>query len=104
MADLQERGQSDGAGNGETSPLTPVACRYCGAPVIWTWTGKAYMPIDPRPHPEGRWELQPYLGGRAPRVVYFGARTRADLYNSHFATCPKADVARSIAKEKRRGR
>ena len=84
------------------SPLTPVACRYCGRPVIWAKTEKSFGPFDPKPHLDGTFELRIVQEERVPRAIYVGRYASNLAYTSHFATCPKADHARQAAKDKRR--
>jgi len=79
-----------------------VACRYCGQPIVWTWTGKAFMPVDVRPSDRGTFVLVPRDNGRSPQSEYVGKDSGKEAHESHFATCPKADVARDHAKLRRR--
>ena len=84
------------------SPLEPVACRYCGRPVIWAKTEKSFGPFDPQAHLDGTFELKVLPDEKVPRAIYVGRYGSNLAYTSHFATCPKADHARQAAKEKRR--
>jgi hypothetical protein len=74
-------------------------CRSCGAPIIWTETGKAKMPVDAEPIATGRFFLAPGGTDGAPRAVYISdnpkdgtARPAFDepRYDSHFRSCPDA--------------
>lgn len=67
----------------------PVFCDACKAKVEWhlTHNGRS-MPIDPDPHPEGRF----YFGaGLKLHVGRTGIRPR--MYRCHWDTCPKGTEA-----------
>jgi hypothetical protein len=71
-------------------------CRSCGAEVVWAVTpGGKRMPVDPEPVVDGNVHLDrrqnPPLAqviGSAPTLY---DEEPADVYVSHFATCPNAD-------------
>ncbi len=75
-----------------------VACRSCGAGMVWAVTshGKA-MPVDHKPAPQGEFRLRTLPDEPAPLAewVPWSQRMPGDeLYKSHFATCPNANEHR----------
>lgn len=75
--------------------MTTLACKSCGAAVIWAVTenGKA-MPVDTNLADDGTIELvEVRAGGEVlARVVPEAERPerRGALHRSHFSTCPDA--------------
>lgn len=72
-------------------------CKSCGAPVLWAKhaTTGTLMPLDPQPSPAGNiWLVGGKRSGTVPicRVASqpVPAPEGANLYTSHFATCPNA--------------
>lgn len=33
-------------------------CIHCGQPITWGKRRNKWIPVDPKPHPEGRWKRQ----------------------------------------------
>lgn len=64
-------------------------CKGCGTPIVWARdaNGKA-IPLDPKPATYGV-KVDPQLGAICVRAN--GADSVAQVYVSHFATCPKAN-------------
>jgi hypothetical protein len=72
------------------------SCRACRAPLFWATTPRGKnIPLDPQPTLDGNVEI---VEGEA--VVLAGVhldaarRAGAQLYTSHFATCPHASEFR----------
>ena len=77
--------------------FTLRVCDFCPAEVIWGNTGKAMMPVNPRPQRGGNVVLLPKAVG-APQVVVTddaSAHPGKPRYTSHFDTCPGAEQART---------
>jgi hypothetical protein len=70
-----------------------ATCRSCGAPVVWFRTprGRA-TPVDPAPNPKGNVELlhDGTCRVHGPVDAEAAQLAGAELYVSHFATCPDA--------------
>lgn len=72
--------------------------KTCRAEVVWAWTGKKPMPIDPEPHADGNVKLT-VAGGTperyeaevlGPLEVELAKADGVELHHSHFTTCPDA--------------
>lgn len=63
-------------------------CKACGVKVEWhpTINGKQ-MPIDPDPHPEGRFAFGPGL-----KLMGAPVGTKPRMYRCHLDTCPKKEL------------
>lgn len=74
--------------------MNVVACRSCGAGMIWTETTNGRkMPVDAHPSPSGSFVLTPVVDEPSPLATFLPAGERYEghvLYTSHFATCPNA--------------
>lgn len=67
-------------------------CRSCGAPIVWVKTERGKrMPIDLLPYtghdPRGLFVIVRDVAIACPPDAYPGA----ELFRSHFSTCPQAD-------------
>lgn len=80
----------------KTSPCRGKTCR---AEVVWAWTGKKPMPVDPEPHADGNVKLtarQTSAGERyeavvlGPLEVELARGDGAALHMPHWATCADA--------------
>lgn len=75
-----------------------VGCRYCPAKAVWAIfpaTGRQTL-VDPQPVPLGNLELTTKGGTLLARVISETERGKhAELYVSHFATCPNRKLARN---------
>jgi hypothetical protein len=68
-------------------------CASCKAEILWAWSGKKRIPIDPELVPDGNVELTPE-GDELIAKVWGTAHVWPEgeaRYRSHFATCPHAD-------------
>lgn len=80
-------------------PFETKKCAYCPALVIWTITKKGERaPIDADPVADGdiavEWGLDGQPHSRVLTVEQRARRMQNTLRKSHFATCPKASIAR----------
>ena len=67
--------------------MTTQLCRSCKAPIIWAESVKGKkMPIDAERVDDGNFEI---VGGQAFTVANSGPH-----YQSHFASCPEANIWR----------
>jgi len=78
---------------------TTSTCKTCGAEIVWVVTEKGKrMPLDADPHADGRF-IKLRLDPDGSKVVHFlsvgeqVANTKP-TYESHFSTCPEADLHR----------
>lgn len=81
--------------------MKEARCNGCGKLVLWARSArtKKYMPLDPVPTAKGSVEVKK---GRYSDQYWFRVLTPEDqgdrhLYESHFATCPKASRFRKRA-------
>ena len=77
-------------------PERPARCRSCGAPIRFVRTVHGHThPLDWDPVPHGEWTLTTDPKGAEVmlRATHLTSK-EADLYTSHFATCPDADQHR----------
>ena len=76
----------------------PMAtCKSCGAPVVWAVTPRGKRtPLDAVTSPDGNVELLPDGSVRVlgPLDAEAARLAGAELYLSHFATCPAAAAHR----------
>jgi hypothetical protein len=77
------------------------ACRSCGAPIWWAFTGAGKrIPVDVEPTPDGNlFAVGDGIGdGETPVVAVITSSRQpfpdALRYTSHFATCPNASAHR----------
>jgi hypothetical protein len=76
------------------------SCRSCGKPIIWAVTpaGKK-IPVDVEPVFGGNIALdRDHVDGEMHAT--FDKPGQRRLYKSHFATCPKAETHRTVARGK----
>lgn len=88
--------------------MNVVACRSCGNGMIWTTTTKGKpMPVDWKATPNGSFRLRRIPDEPTPIAEYVPPAERfsdVQLHDSHFATCPKADLFRKKKVAAMRGR
>lgn len=85
----------------------PVACRFCGAQVIWAVTDyRRRMPIDRLPATDGGWVLFWYEEEEPEPVQRVTWSRSLESYDgpkwlAHWATCPEREAARHLAEQTR---